>query len=451
MRVLYDVTDIGASVQQSRHPTGIFRVVENLAFALHASDECELTFYTTWAPALLGYMSYRKSHPNLAGVPLLDASSRLKRRIGRFYDRVSALDRRHSASAAQRRGWLGRLAPATRMERMGLRGAIRTLESLRPSFDCHRVGEAQLLHSPVHALPECTRSLLSLPRVLTVYDLLPVIRPQFFQEGHRMWLQGVLNSLSPRDWVCTISQATKDDLCGYMTIDPERVFVTPLAASPVIFCPCADEARLRAVRDTYGIPDGPYLLSVCTLEPRKNIDHVIRCFVRLVKEQKINDLSLVLAGGKGWKDEKIFEALDAMRQEQHLKERVVVTGYAPDEDLSPLYSGALAFVYPSLYEGFGLPPLEAMQCGTPVITSNTSSLPEVVGEAGIMLRPHDEDALCAAMLTLYSDGARRAELSSRALERAAQFSWQHCAQRTIACYHAALGTALTTHGSQASG
>jgi glycosyltransferase involved in cell wall biosynthesis len=121
-----------------------------------------------------------------------------------------------------------------------------------------------------------------------------------------------------------------------------------------------------------------------------------------------------------------------------VRDRIVMTGYVAEDDLAPLYSGALAFVYPSLYEGFGLPPLEAMQCGTPVITSNTSSLPEVVGDAGIMVDPLDQDALCDALSRVHGSAALRRELSRRSLARARQFSWERCIDQTLAAYRTAL-------------
>ena len=172
------------------------------------------------------------------------------------------------------------------------------------------------------------------------------------------------------------------------------------------------------------------------MEPRKNIDHTVRCFARIVKEQHISDLNLVLVGTKGWDFDKIFTE---MMKHNSVRDRVIVTGYVADEDLAAIYSGAQMFVYPSLYEGFGLPPLEAMQCGVPVITSNTSSLPEVVGEAGIMVNPQDSDVLCQAMTDIYRKPALRNELATRALARAKQFSWASCAQQTVRAYETVLG------------
>ena len=152
------------------------------------------------------------------------------------------------------------------------------------------------------------------------------------------------------------------------------------------------------------------------------------------KQQSV-DLRLVLVGTKGWNYDKILEAVRTMELSE---ERIILTGYVADEDLAPFYSGALAFIYVSLYEGFGLPPLEAMQCGTPVITSNRSSLPEVVADAGIMLDPFDEDGACQAILELYRNTALREQMRRRSLERSRQFNWNRCVSETIAAYRIAL-------------
>ena len=221
-----------------------------------------------------------------------------------------------------------------------------------------------------------------------------------------------------------------------MHINPDRVVVTHWAASELFYL-CDNDSEIESVKKKYQIPDAPYVLSLSTLEPRKNIDHTIRCFARLVEQENIHDLYLVLVGTKGWDFEKIFEEL---ANSPKLKDRIIITGYVDDEDLAPLYSGAMAFVYPSFYEGFGLPPLEAMQCGVPVITSNTSSLPEVVGGAGIMVAPTDADALAQSMLDLYNNSDLREQMSFNSIEQAKKFSWQKCTQQTIDAYKAALNS-----------
>ncbi|MBC8153154.1 MAG: glycosyltransferase family 4 protein, partial [Bacteroidetes bacterium] len=161
-------------------------------------------------------------------------------------------------------------------------------------------------------------------------------------------------------------------------------------------------------------------------------DHLIRCFVRLVEAGELpNDLNLVLVGTKGWK---IDALLAEVAKNERIRSRLVFTGFVPDADLAPLYAGALAFVYPSLYEGFGLPPLEAMQCGLPVITSNVSSLPEVVGDAALLVPPTDVDALCQALLTVANSAAVRADLSEKSLARATLFSWTKFIDQHVALY-----------------
>ncbi|HLO47165.1 MAG TPA: glycosyltransferase [Kamptonema sp.] len=289
-----------------------------------------------------------------------------------------------------------------------------------------------IFHSPYYGIPtELTKG----HRLLTVYDLIPLKYPEWFMQGSAEFLKQSLAKLKPEDRVICISNSTKEDLCSYTGINPNRVFVTHLAASPDIFYPCLDREKIASTRSKYQIPNSPYILSLSTLEPRKNIDQVIRCFAKLVQEQNIKDLNLVLVGAKGWNYEKIFAEIDSNTA---LKERIIVTGYVADEDLSPLYSGALVFIYPSLYEGFGLPPLEAMQCGIPVITSNTSSLPEVVGEAGIMLDPHDTDGICRSVLQIYSNPSLRAAMSQKSLEQSQKFSWEKCIKETIEVYKIAM-------------
>src|SRR5947209_82132 len=251
------------------------------------------------------------------------------------------------------------------------------------------------------------------------------------------------------DWILCISEATKKELCDYLKFDPARVFITYLAASTELFYPCRDVSKIRATLARYKIPDVPYILSLNTLEPRKNIDHAIRCFARLVREQHLRDLNFVLVGPKGWDYGKVF---DAIAENDSVKDRIIVTGYVADEDLAPLYSGALVFVYPSFYEGFGLPPLEAMQCGVPVITSDTSSLPEVVGGAGVMLNPTDADGLCQAILEIYDRPSLRAQMSLASIEQARRFTWQRCTQQTIEAYRTALsGAALRLCASRPGG
>ena len=227
----------------------------------------------------------------------------------------------------------------------------------------------------------------------------------------------------------------RDELIEHLGVSPARILVGPLAAD-ARFHPEADADARTRVRARYGLPDAPYLLSVATIEPRKNLTHLITCFSRLVAENPGFAPHLVLVGREGWKTERIRAA----HADSAARERIHFTGYVEDEDLSALYSGARAFAYLSLYEGFGLPVLEAMQCGTPVIASERTSLPEVVGDAGLLIDPTDVDASCQAFLTLDGDASLRNTLRQRGVARAAEFSWRRSADRLVDGYRRALAS-----------
>jgi glycosyltransferase involved in cell wall biosynthesis len=292
-----------------------------------------------------------------------------------------------------------------------------------------------VFHCPHLALPpkELTGDL---PRVVTVYDLIPLTRPDFVFPQQTQVLQTVLDRIDvERDWVIAISEFTKAEFCERTRMSPERVVVAPLAAAH-LFRPVTDADVIAATRSRYHLPEGDYLLCLAAPQPRKNLAHLIRAFFRLLDEQQLPATYLVLAGSKeqGWMYDEILKVAESSPEH---RSRLMFTGYVADEDLPALYSGALAFVFPSLYEGFGLPALEAMACGTPVITSNTTSLPEVAGDAALLVDPTDLDQLCAAISTIVSDRSLREELRRKGLARAAEFSWQRNAELTAKVYHVA--------------
>jgi glycosyltransferase involved in cell wall biosynthesis len=266
------------------------------------------------------------------------------------------------------------------------------------------------------------------------------VHPEYFDATITWFFQRVARSVTPDTWVIAISESTKKDVCATLGVPPEQVWVAPLAADPSMFFPCDDIDRIAGVRRKNHVPDGPYLLSICTLEPRKNLDSVVRSFCDAVRRFGIPDLSLVLVGAKGWMTGRLEDALAAAGE---LRSRIVLCGYVPDAELAALYSGAMGFMYLSEYEGFGLPPLEAMQCGVPVIASDTSSLPEVVGDAGILVAPRDAAAQVEAIVRLHREPGLRQELSRRSIARAAMFSWDRCVEQVVRAYRCSMER--TTH------
>lgn len=297
------------------------------------------------------------------------------------------------------------------------------------------VRDVDVYHSPVDPIPRELAGRRDIRKFITVYDLIPRLFPQHFPDEIRDRYERIFRSIN-RDMYCLcISAHTKRDLCEQCDVDPDRCFVTPLAASST-FRSDVDPASVSAAREQYGIPAGPYFLSLSTLEPRKNFPLVIRAFLKAAEQCGDPDLRLVVVGAKGWNYDAI---LSEAGKTPGSKQRIVFAGYVADNHLAAVYSSSLGFIYMSQYEGFGLPPLEAMQCGVPVVTSNTSSLPEVVGDAGLMFSPDDEDGVADAILRLYSDAELRADLAVRSVERARQFSWTRCADQTVAAYREALG------------
>jgi glycosyltransferase involved in cell wall biosynthesis len=272
----------------------------------------------------------------------------------------------------------------------------------------------------------------SCPVVVSIHDLSFEHLPHTFKR--RSWMQlrlTVRRTARAAAHVITISEFTRRDLIETYGIKPERITVTPLAAAPH-FKPASLEEVAR-VRSLYGIED-EYILAVGSIQPRKNLARLVKAYGDLRRRRAQAKLpQLVLVGKKAWLYGETLRAVE----EHGIGERTIFTGYVAETDLPALYTGAMCFVYPSYFEGFGLPPLEAMQCGTPVLTGDRTSLPEVVGDAGLLVNPFDEAALASAIARLIDEPSLRDELRARGLERATTFSWSETARRTLEVYERA--------------
>lgn len=270
--------------------------------------------------------------------------------------------------------------------------------------------------------------------VVTVHDVIVLILPETFMPRHRLVVRTALARVRRKaDRVIVPSQAVKRDVVRRLGVPVDRVVVTPEGCEPR-FRPVRSAGVLRAAAK-YGLPPR-YVLAVGTLEPRKNLTTLLRAFARLRRDGGVDpELRLVLAGARGWLDEPIFQTVRSLG----LEEAVHFPGFIDDDDLPAVYGGAALFVFPSLYEGFGLPLLEAMACGVPVVTSNVSSLPEVAGDAALLVDPRDEAGLAAAVARGLRDGALRDRLRAAGLARARQFSWEATARRTLDAYTSVVG------------
>ena len=241
----------------------------------------------------------------------------------------------------------------------------------------------------------------------------------------RLLRRNLADSCRRADAIVTISDFSRAEILAFLDVPPEKLRVVPCGVDHSLFCPRTDLQALEALKRRLGIA-GDYFLYVGTLEPRKNLPLLLQAFEALSQREADCPL-LVLAGASGWRNTELSLAL----RSPALRGRVVCVGYLPREELPVLMSGAVAFVYPSLYEGFGMPPLEAMACGTPVIVSDRASLPEVVGEAGLCVPVETEAPLSEAMARLLREEDTRRELSRRGIERAARFTWEQAAERLL--------------------
>lgn len=284
----------------------------------------------------------------------------------------------------------------------------------------------------LHAMAFVSPLVLPCPAVVTVYDLSFLHFPASFRPLNRLYLRLFTGwSVRRARRVIAISESTRQEVV--------RLLGKPAEQVDVIYCGVderfhpQDPSAVAAFRRDKGLPE-QFVLFLGTLEPRKNIVSLLEAYARLVASDGGSVPALIVAGGKGWFYEDIFAAVERL----DLTDRVILAGYVPEEEKPLWYNTAELFVYPSLFEGFGLPPLEAMACGTPVIVSDTSSLPEVVGDAGIKVPPGNVAALADAMAAMLCDPAVRAEWKQRGLAQAARFSWRETAQQTIHVYERAL-------------
>lgn len=291
------------------------------------------------------------------------------------------------------------------------------------SLQTKRFSDLDIVHNPGHypLMKKMGRRMVS-----TIHDLTPVIHPAWHQI-HRVISSKLLfpKLIRDSDRIIADSHNTKKDIMWYYGINDEKISVIHLGASEQ-YQPLAPRYA-EDVREKYHL-DFPFLLFVGTLEPRKNLPTLLKAFAQV--KEKNRSVKLVIAGQKGWNYSDIFTTIAHL----HIEKEVVFLNYVTHDDLPALYNAAEVFVYPSLYEGFGLPPLEAMQCGIPVITSDTSSLPEIMGDGGIMVNPFDTGAFAEKISLLLEDDRERKENIRYNLARAGMFSWDRCARETAEVY-----------------
>ena len=420
-KLILDIGFLGHAYDDPANRRGAQRVARHLFDGLLAANAFELSFVAT--SHLAGAYDFLTSQGLNTGEKLAFREVQLVlSRVGRKIEKAihRTMDNRSFPARARRRV----LAEIARW----CLGGESNLSSA--SLD-----GADIYHSPHKPFPAVVREHPRIRKFLTCHDFIPLKNPEYYPPETSQFMDAVLACLTPQNFAFCVSETTRSDVLNFSRMPPEHVFVTPLAADPELFHPVTQPELLAAARKKYHLGDEPYLLALSAHDPHKNFLHLIECFGKLVESGELSGVNLVIVGPNPGRNP---AAREAIARFPHAQSRTIIPGFVPDAELAAIYSSATIFLFPSLAEGFGIPPLEAMQCGTPVISSNTTSMPEVVGAAGLLLPPTDREAWCQAILKLVADTNLRAELSQRSLARARLFSWQRFMEETLRSYQRSL-------------
>jgi len=433
IRVAFDVSSAAPQPGQPPIITGVGRVIEELFKCLRTNRELDLRivggFAGDWNPMITSLAARKWASTVVkSAVPSL-AGYRTRSKFGEMVaEALYRFEERLNRSRGSKKS--GRIQRAGRL-------ALAVLRRFAHSRVEWGLGPDQIdvYHSTFRAPPDWLSP--AVPRVMTIHDVIPLTRRNEYGAAVVGMLETALASLEARRDVATaVSQFTKDDFCALSGFSPERVIVAPLSAGDR-FHPVNDSSEIAGVRGRLRLGEKPFLLSVSNPQPRKNLPLLVRSFYLALRRLRSWEGNLVMVGEAkaGWGVELIQEEIS---KEPEFATRVLCTGAVSDDDLACLYSACEAFVFPSIAEGFGLPVLEAMKCGAPTICSDSSSLPEVAGDAAILVDPKDEVALAEAIVGLLCDSARRNELAALSIRQASKFSWESSAEKVVQAYRMAL-------------
>lgn len=409
IKLMFDADILFNTLHKNSNRTGIYVVAYNIANELSKNKDIELSFYLQKKDNWALIKALKQAMPQFENISFFPQPTALEKVS------IFAKYKRKEATFFLIR-WFWRVTKFL-FDCLNYIPSKIFKKKIEYSFDVY--------FSPMVAIPQEIAQNPQVKKMIFLHDTIPLVFKEYFkgmQTGKYWFLQltDYMKSYPDTHYIAN-SDATKKDFLKYVPeLKPEQITVIPLAASEK-FYRVTDKQKIASALKKYNIPtDKKYIFSLCTLEPRKNLIRAVKTFVQFVKQHNINDLIFVLGGGH-WKEfiEKLNTELGKIPENLIIK-----AGYIDDEDLASLYSDAEWFVYTSQYEGFGLPPLEAMACGCPVITSNNSSLPEVVGDTGIMVDWDSDEQHIKAYEDYYFNEDLRVKNCQKGLQRAKQFSWQ---------------------------
>jgi glycosyltransferase involved in cell wall biosynthesis len=418
IKILFDASILKAYYKKNSSRSGIYNVVKNLLYEFSLRDDIEIFLYSK---------------------PLCYFDIKNLLQIGEIPSNCTLLDEEWIISPLLRKLFelqskkvSNNYCLLCKICRFILFRLIRVYKSFGQNNSRLRENlyRFDIYFSGCDKIPQVISNNTQIKSFLLLHDVIPLAIPNVYKKLNfsKQWIERLVASLDTKSKYFAVSEYTKQDVLKFTDkIGQDDIVVTPLAASDKFFYK-KDEEKLASTKLKYNIPkDKKYFLSLCTLEPRKNLLFAVDNFISFIEKNNIKDTVLVLAGAV-WKE---FDKIVRDKLNQYNSELIIKTGYVDDEDLQILYSSAEVFIFPSLYEGFGLPVLEAMQCGCPVITSNVTSLPEVIGDAGIQITPTSNEEMISAYERMYFDENFRQSCITKGLERAKSFSWKRCADKIV--------------------
>ena len=421
IKLLYDANILSYDYQKTAARSGIFFAAYNILKELMAHDNIEISFCVQ-PSNILGINKFKKRNPEFSDIPVIGKTTLFTTFLGLMecwkYS-CRKLDQKDNL-----------FKKVVRFFTLRILKFFMQCDFLM-ELDKDLLKEYKIYLSPNQAPPKQILNDKNIHKFVLLHDTIPIVQNEksFNLEIRNSWFKELFDTLNERDYYFTDSEHTKQDFLKYCDkLNPEHLTTTLLGANEN-FYPVNDEERINLVKAKYNIPsDKKFIFSLCTIEPRKNLIFAVKNFVKFINDNNIDDLVFVMGGGH-W--QAFLDLLDKELSGTNYKDKIIKAGYVDDEDLPVLYSACEIFVYPSLYEGFGMPVLEAMQCGCACITSNVTSIPEVIGDAGIQVNPKSDEDMIEAYKKMYYDNDFRNLCKQKAIERAKQFSWKKCADTMI--------------------
>lgn len=421
LSILFDVSEIVDGIV-SKEGNGVFFASYNILMELLKQSNLKVSLYCSSEKAIALKEAVSKDK-NLANVPIINFSDCLKLESTILnFEKLKYKNKQENESKIVRFFIKTTLDLLKLIKKFSLKFNNKKADEFFKDFD--------IFFSTVGAIPQEIRNVKHIKKFTFIHDVIPLILPEYKKGFKESPFYDLFKTINKSDYYFANSQYTKRDFIKYFpNIDERHITVIPLSTGGN-YKEITDVHQIEKVKEKYNIPKNKkYLFSLCTLEPRKNLIFAVKNFIEFIKQNNIDDFVFIL-GGLQW--EGFIEKLSKITNDLgKYKDKIIKIGYVDNEDISALYSGAEMFVYPSIYEGFGMPILEAMKCGCPVICSNVTSMPEVIGDCGLLINPLSDESMIEALKKMYFDEDFKKQCREKGLERAKQFSWEKCAQIII--------------------